>query len=259
MNALISQILANLCERGYHYEPVFGSGDDGGRRLVGLARALGNVFVGPAMDPQLPVLTTNPAADAPDWRPFDRSAGIGWHNDFSTLPERPALSLAWIARPDPEPGLGAWRAASCTAVLEQLRRDTEASTDPERLRLARWPFGYHDSGKPSHLPLVAPLHEDPGRVGLRYYGRALREGAVVSFDRVPAATEQLITLIEGAADAVGETLDATRYALLVCHNGLGLHDRTSQTTASGLPLRRSILCFVSTLHAPGVSELRAAR
>lgn len=209
-----------------------------------LAQGLGSVFAGPEMDPELPVVVTEPARDAPEWRPFDRPDGIGWHNDFSTLADRPVLSLAWIARPDPKPGCGGWRAASCSAVLERLARE------PETARLCRepLPFGYQDGGSASFLPVIAPLAEDPGRNGLRYYGRALREGACVTFGHVPAPTEQLIERIERAADAVGETLDASAHSLLVCHNGLGLHDRTPQTAASPLPLRKSILCFVSRLH-----------
>lgn len=248
MRELISNIIAGIRSRGYHYEPAFGSSDDGGRRLVELARELGSVYVGPGMDPDLPVLVTEPAPDAPSWKPFDRPEGIGWHNDFSTLPERPALSLAWIARPDPEPGCGGWRAASCVAVIQRLAGDPEASRELDRLR-EPWPFGYEDGGAPSLLPPIAPAPEAPGREGLRYYGRSMREGALVSFGQVPAETERWIERIEKAADAVGETLDTRAYALLVCHNGLALHDRTPQTTTSPRPLRKSVLCFVSRLRA----------
>lgn len=247
---LLSRILTNLKLRGYHYEPSFGAGDDGGVELVRLARELGEVFVAGGMDPDLPVLVTEPAAEAPPWKPFDRPERIGWHNDFSTLPDRPVLSLAWIARADPRPGWGDWRVASCGEVLEVLSRDPRVSLD--RLRREPLPFGYTDAGEPSFLPVVRPI--PGGREELRFYGRALREGALVRFGSVPAETERLIDALESAADAVGETLAASTGALLVCHNRLALHDRTEQTTESGRPFRKSVLCFVERLHGPTLSS-----
>lgn len=245
MEELPSRILADLRLRGYHYEPTFGSGDDGGVELVRLARSLGEVFVAGGMDPDLPVIVTEPAVDAPAWKPFDRPERIGWHNDFSTLPDRPVLSLAWIARGDPTPGLGDWRVASSVAVLDRLSRDPRVSL--ERLRGEPLPFCYTDAGEPAFFPLVQATPGDSGREELRFYGRALREGALVSSGFVPAETEQLIAAIEEAADAVGETLACPTGALLACHNGLGLHDRTEQTTQGRRPFRKSILCFVQRL------------
>lgn len=246
MTNLLSRILASLRRRGYHYEPTFGLGDDGGVELVQLARSLGEVFVAGGMDPDLPVIVTEPAAEAPAWKPFDRPERIGWHNDFSTLVDRPVLSLAWIARGDPTPGLGDWRVASSEAILDRLSRDPRVSL--KRLRREALPFGYTDAGEPAFFPLVQAIPGAPGREELRFYGRALREGALVSFGSLPAETEHLITAIEEAADAVGETLACPTGALLACHNGLALHDRTEQTTFGGRPFRKSILCFVQRLH-----------
>ncbi|HET9227358.1 MAG TPA: TauD/TfdA family dioxygenase [Thermoanaerobaculia bacterium] len=247
---LRTRILASLHLRGYHYEPSFGSGDDGGVELVRLARSLGSVFVAGGMDPDLPVLVTEPAADAPPWKPFDRPERIGWHNDFSTLPDRPVLSLAWIARGDPTLGLGDWRAASCAAVLDALSRDPRVSLD--RLRREPLPFGYTDGGEPSFLPVIRSIPGEAGREELRFYARALREGALACFGSTPDETERLIAAIESAADAVGETLAASTGALLVCHNGMAMHDRTEQTTQGGRPFRKSVLCFVDRLHEPGL-------
>ena len=247
---LTPRILASLRLRGYHYEPAFGLGDDGGVELVQLARNLGSVFVAGGMDPDLPVIVTEPVADAPAWKPFDRPERIGWHNDFSTLPDRPVLSLAWIARGDPTPGLGDWRAASCADVLDVVSRDPRVSL--ERLRREPLPLGYTDAGEPSLFPVVQPIPGDTDREELRFYARALREGALVRFGLVPAETDSLVTAIESAADAVGETLACSTGALLVCHNGLALHDRTEQTTQGGRPYRKSILCFVQKLHGGGL-------
>lgn len=196
------------------------------------------------MDPGLPVLVTEPEAEAPEWKPFDRPERIGWHNDFSTLAERPVLSLAWIARADPEPGQGDWRVASSPRVLARLAEDPEI----ERLAREPQPFGYPDSERASLFPVIAPVAGDSGREGLRFYGRSLREGARLHLGFVPPETERLIAAVEGAADAVGETLRCTEHALLVCHNGLALHDRTEQTTAGSRLRRKSVLCFLANLH-----------
>ena len=66
---------------------------------------------------------------------------------------------------------------------------------------------------------------------MRFYGTALTEGARTAFGRIPDHTMEAIALIEDAADAVGETLQASTGALLIAHNWLSLHDRTEQTVA----------------------------
>lgn len=239
LNRLAPRILESLRTRGYHYEPAFNSEDDGGVALVALSRDLGSLFVAGDMDPDLPVIVTDPAADAPSWRPFDRPERIGWHNDFSTRQDRPILSLAWIARGDPEGG-GDWRAAASETVLARLA--------PAQIDEMVFPLGYSDSETAEHFPLVASIPGEPSKKGLRFYGRALREGAILEYGKVPAETERLIAVVEEAADAVGETLPARTGALLVCHNWLSLHDRTDQATGPGTRLRKSILCFVRSLH-----------
>lgn len=249
-NSLVARILESLRTRGFHYEPRFGTADDGPAELVRLARSLGEVFVAGGMDPELPVLVTEPAEDAPSWKPFDRTEAIGWHNDFSTLEDRPVLSLAWIARPDPDPERGAWRVASCAKVLDHLA--AELGGDETLTALAEpFPFGYADSESAVWYPVFSPVPGEPERRGMRFYARALREGAQLVGGEAPAAAERAILAVGRAADAVGEILPATAQALLVCHNWLAFHDRTEQTTRGALPLRRSVLCFVRTLHRIG--------
>lgn len=243
LDDLVSRILESLSSRGYHYEPRFGETVGGMELLVDLARSLGEVFVAGGMDPELPVLVTEPAGDAPTWKPFDRAESIGWHNDFSTLEDRPTLSLAWIARADPDPARGAWRAASCERVLDRLAAEPGGAEALAALG-EPFPFGYADSENAAIYPVTAPVPGEPGRKGMRFYARALREGAQLISGVVPEVTERIIAAIGKAADAVGETLPATPQALLVCHNWLALHDRTAQTTEGRQPLRRSVLCFV---------------
>jgi hypothetical protein len=249
LSHLAPRILESLRTRGYHYEPRFGTAADGPAQLVRLARSLGEVFVAGDMDPDLPVLVTEPTEDAPSWKPFDRAEAIGWHNDFSTMEDRPLLSLAWIARADPDPERGAWRVASCARVLDHMAE--EPGGDGALAVLGEpFPFGYADSESAAWYPIVAPVPGERERRGMRFYARALREGARLCFDEVPVATEQIMAAVGRAADAVGKTLPATEHALLVCHNWLAFHDRAAQTTRGPLPLRRSVLCFVRALKDP---------
>ncbi len=249
MTSVVERIVEGLNDRGYHHEPAFGSPGDGGRAVLELARQLGVVFVASGLDPDRPILTTEPSPVAPSWRPFDRPEAIGWHNDFSTFPVRPVLSLSWIVRADPEAGRGQWRVASVSSVLDRLSADGDVGRVLARLRTDLFPFGYNDGPPPSLFPLVAPVPGLARLDGLRYYGRALREGAQRVHGSVPPLLEEVISRIQAAADAVGEELDASPQSLLVCHNDLSLHDRTAQTTDAMLP-RQAILCFVSHLHQP---------
>ena len=84
--------------------------------------------------------------------------------------------------------------------------------------------------------------------GLRFYGRALREGAKLALDRIPDRTKEAIALVEEAADAVGETLPASTGSLLIVHNWLSMHDRTEQTVTGTKARRQASLCFVKKPH-----------
>lgn len=247
MQDLLSRIRQGLDRRGYHHEPRFGAvddggADDGGAALVDLARQLGTVFVPEGFDPEHPVLVTQPADTAPPSQPFDRPEGIGWHNDFSTFPERPSLTLIWIAQQDPRGAqFGSWRVASVADVIKEIEHHPDGEEILRRLRNEDHAVGY-DGSSPNRFRLLKQLSSG-ARESLRFYGRSLREGACSANGSVPPEVEQLIEAIEGAADAVGKTLPATNQALLVVDNRRSLHDRTAQST-DAQSLRRAVLCFV---------------
>ena len=238
------QVVAGLRARGYFYDPDFSSSVDSADVLVRSASALGSVLIPPGTDVQRPVLLTRPSLRAPTWRPFDRRASIGWHSDFSTWFDRPVLSLSWIRRQDPAGrDAGAWRVASVRAVLSKLADSAEGRTLVGQLSRESHPFGYLDAGRPRFFRMLT-------RRGLRFYGRALTEGARAAFDKVPPRTREAIALIERTADAVGETFPASTGSLLVVHNWFSLHDRTEQTVAGAATgaRRQAWLCFVRRLH-----------
>ena len=241
-----AQVVASLRTCGYFYDPDSSSSVDSADDLLRAASTLGPVLIPPGTGLEQPVLLTRPSLRAPTWRPFDRRAPIGWHSDFATWPDRPALSLSWIRRQDPAgPDVGAWRVASVRAMLARLADSAEGQALIGRLSRETHPFGYMDAGSPRFFPLL-------GRRGLRFYGRALTEGARLAFGTVPPRTREAIALIERAADAVGETLPASAGALLVVHNWRSLHDRTEQTVAGVATgaRRQAWLCFVRKLHRP---------
>ena len=238
------RVVASLRTCGYYYDPAFSSSVDSVEVMVRAAGTLGAVLVPAGKDVQRPVLLTRPSERAPTWRPFDRRGAIGWHNDFSTWADRPVLSLSWIRRQDPAgPDIGAWRVASVKAVLGELAGSAEGRSVVGELLEDAYPFGYLDAGRPRYFRVLS-------RRGLRFYGRALAEGARLAFDKFPARTGEVIGLIERAADAVGETLPASTGSLLVVHNWLSLHDRTAQTVVAGGARRQAWLCFVRRLHGP---------
>lgn len=240
---LCHRIREGLNCRGYHYEPSF-PGDPEGRHVVALARELGTLYVPAGLLQEHPVVVTRPSEEAPLWRPFDRLEGIGWHNDFSTLRHRPHLSLIWISKADPGGETkGAWRVASVSDVIAHIESLPDGLALLRRMRSEPLPFGYQGSD-PEFLPLLE--RGEDGEDGLRFYRRALFEGAQAASGEIPESVRHMVELIVGAADAVGTTLPAREGALLVADNRRALHDRTAQS-AEGRYLRRSILCFVDRL------------
>ena len=228
----------SLRTRGYFYDRYFSMDADKTDTVVLAARALGTLLIPSATTPHQPILLTRPSNRAPKWRPFDRRASIGWHNDFATRSDRPELSLSWIRREDPAgPYAGAWRVASVRAVLAKLKASDEGRTLIGKLSNEAQPFGYTDAGRASYFRII-------NQKGLRFYGRALKEGARIALDRVPDYTKEAVALIEGAADAVGETLPASTGSLLIVHNWLSFHDRTEQTVTGTVARRQALLCFV---------------
>ena len=238
------RVVESLHTCGYFYNRDFSSNIDNADAVVQAARSLGSLFIPSATDSHQPVLLTRPSIRAPKWRPFDRRASIGWHNDFSTRPGRPELSLSWIRHEDPAgPFVGAWRVASVRTVLSKLRGNVEGRRLVGKLSKEAQPFGYMDADPARSFHIISQR-------GLRFYGRALTEGARIALGRVPDRTKEAIALIEGAADGAGETLPASTGSLLIVHNWLSLHDRTEQTVTGTEARRQAWLCFVKKLHRP---------
>ena len=250
--AWAKDVVARLEACGYYYEPSFSSSVESADAVLRAANSLGTVLTPSGTDPRRPVLRSRPSQRAPQWRPFDRAVPIGWHSDFATWSDRPVLSLSWIRRQDPAgPKVGAWRVASVRAVLAKLAESAEGRALVGQLARQDYPFGYVDAGRPRLFRMLS-------RRGLRFYGRALAEGARLAFGEVPPRTVETIALIERAADAVGETLPAPTSSLLVVHNWTGLHDRTEQTVAGAAigTRRQAWLCFVKRLHRPFLTSER---
>jgi hypothetical protein len=248
----VQRVRAHLRARGYYYEPEF-CGDTGDAEpIVAAARLLGQLHVPTGTNPDRPVILTRPSPSAPKWRPFDRRSGIGWHNDFSTRSGRPQLSISWIRQRDPRgAGGGAWRVASAPAILARLCRTSEGKRLVADLSASGEAFGYSDGGSWHPFRVVIKAGCNPGGRGLRFYGRALEEGASLRFGRVPDRTREIIARVEEAADDVGETLCAPTGALLIVDNRLSLHDRMEQQVAVSEERRRQAwLCFVERLHQP---------
>jgi hypothetical protein len=174
---------------------------------------------------------------------------IGWHSDFSTHAERPVVSLAWIERADPL-GQGAWRVASCDDVLAALWSTPEGAETARFLSETPVPYSFTRDDVPSFYRPIEHRGQFPGRLGLRFYGRAMREGALQAYGELPSSIERAVSVVESAADHVGRTLQAATGALLVVDNWHALHDREAQSTDTALPLRCSWLCFLKSLHAP---------
>lgn len=219
---------------------------DPARGLRKLARAFGPPAIGASH-----VIGTSPAERASRLKPFNRPEAIGWHNDFSTQAHRPTLSLAYIERADPRgPEHGAWRVASCDRVLDKLGATTGGRRVTRLLTTEPFAYSFTGDGEPSYFHPIKRRGPEPGRLGLRFYGRAMRDGARLVHGRVPDDIEHAIRAVETAADEVGLVLPATPGALLVVDNWHCLHDRLAQSVDTDLPLRRSLLCFVQELDEP---------
>ena len=244
---LIKAIRSALATEGYAYMPTFSPDPSA---LILLARALGSLYTRPGTNPGNPVIETHPAADASRLAPFDRPESIGWHNDFSTHVARPAVSLAYLAQADPQgPACGAWRVASCDLVLNHLDGTVEGREVVRFLLSTDLPYSFTGDGAPVFFRAIEYRGPPPGRLGLRFYGRALRDGARLAYGDIPGDVSLAITSIEEAADHVGHVLNAPVGALLVTDNWHSLHDRLPQSVDRDMPRRRSLLCFVEALYA----------
>lgn len=248
----IQRVRLNLHTLGYHYEPVLSLRLTQHEPVISAARLLGRIYVPAGSSPSRPVIDTHPNRSAPTWRPFDRRAPIRWHNDFSTKQRRPELSLSWIEQEDPEgPDKGAWCVASTAEVLAKLRQTREGKKLITELSQHAEPFGYPDAGGWRSFRIIIRANPKLELGGIRFYGSALENGALLRFGRVPERTREIIARVEEAANAVREVLPAKRGSLLIVHNSLSLHDRSPQTiSGSKENRRRAILCFVDRLHRP---------
>jgi hypothetical protein len=247
LTSLCFKIRASLATQGWCYLPSY-QGAQSAQEVLELAQALGRIYVPPGCPAAFPLIKTQPAADADDSAPFDQPAAIGWHSDFSTHVERPTVSLAWLARADPL-GQGAWRVASCDNVLTALRSTPEGAETARFLSETPLPYSFTRDDAPSFFRAIE-YRGPSGRPGLRFYGRAIREGALLAYGELPPLIERAVSAVESAADHVGRTLHATTGSLLVVDNWHALHDRQAQSTDIALPLRCSWLCFLESLHEP---------
>jgi hypothetical protein len=242
----------SLRKKGYYYEPNFSHDTNDAEPVVTAARWLGQLFDLSDADPSLPVILTQPSISAPSWRAFDQRAAFGWHNDFSTRFGRPELSLSWIRQQDPVgPKGGAWRVASVATVLDRLRESREGRQLVAALSSRAEPFGYRDGGRCRLFRVIVAAEGKTANRGMRFYKRAIEEGAFLHFGYVPDRTREIIARVEEAADAVGEVLPATTGSLLIVDNRFGLHDRMEQRVTGPKESRRqSYLCFVRRLYQP---------
>ncbi len=141
--------------------------------------------------------------------------------------------------------------ASVADVLTELRSTPEGEKLVPALARRTEPFGYRDAGGWCPFRLIIKLDESPSGRGLRFYGRALKEGAWLRFGHVPDYTREIITRLEKAADSVGKVLRASTGTLLIVDNRLSLHDRLRQQVTGPEDQRRQAwLCFVQRLHKP---------
>jgi hypothetical protein len=251
-NEWIQHVRNSLGDVGYYYESAFCTETSNPEPILRAAKLLGNLYVPAGMDAKQPVILTRPSASAPAWHPFNRNTAIGWHNDFSTRSGRPELSFSWIRQEDPSgPDKGAWRVASVTAVLRKLRETPEGRRLIGNLVSNAQPFGYGDAGDWHPFRVIVRPNRRLSKTGMRFYGRALREGALLRYGIVPENTHQIITQLEEVADTVGEVLRASIGSLLIVDNRFSLHDRTQQrTTGREKQRRQAWLCFVKRLDRP---------
>lgn len=240
MQAVIAAIQAGIATQGYYYQKQFGEVglclDQRKQLLLELAEHFGSVLQPPGGS----IVQTEPKARAHPSRAFDHGAAIGWHNDFSTLAERPRLSFSYIAEADPLcPTMGSWRLACVGAILAMLRSQADGPELIAFMKQPIFPFAYKDSARVAYYPLLAQEQ-------LRWYKVAmdwgLRKGDMAKDNRV--RYQLLRKRILECANAVGELCEGVKGALMVAHNGLALHDRLQQTVGGEQPVRRALLCFV---------------
>jgi hypothetical protein len=139
--------------------------------------------------------------------------------------------------------------ASVDAVIVKLRQTREGRRLVAQFSARAEAFGYSDAGGWHPFRIVFGLKGKPTRRGMRFYGRALEEGARLCFGEMPERTREIVLRIEEAADSVGEVLCASTGSLLIVENRLSLHDRMGQEVTGPEACRRQAwLCFIKQLH-----------
>jgi hypothetical protein len=225
------------------------SGETAVQVVLDIARSLGELFVPMDCDPAEPIIRTAPARRR--WAaPFDRPEQIGWHGDFSTYEDRPELSLVYITRPDPRGGdYGAWRLASVARVIAALHATDDGRAAIDLLSREPLPFSYSEEEEPRWFRVIEPGPD--GSYGLRFYHPSIHRGCIAQYGEVPPHLEVALTLLERAADDVGEVVPTHEGSLLIASNWLALHDRVRQTISRTQPNREALLCFVAHPHVGG--------
>jgi hypothetical protein len=238
-------VLSQLRRNGYYITRVMVDDAEAVQFVLGIAHALGELYVPKGCDPAEPVIRTA-SSRARRAAPFDRPDAIGWHGDFATYEERPELSLVYITRADPSgTHAGAWRLASVARVLASLRTAKADHESFDLLSRERLPFSYAE-GEAPRLFKVIDTRPD-GNLGLRFYLPSLRRGCIAAYGEVPERVAAALEAVERAADAVGEVVPTQQGSLLVASNWFALHGRTRQTISSRRPNREALLCFLARI------------
>lgn len=238
MNAL-SKIREGLRDHGFSHIPDLLTSRSARVDFLAMARSLGQLVVPPGCDLSWPVIETRPAADAAIKRPFDRPERIGWHNDFTTHRRRPRWTMMWVMQPDPGGGTyGAWRVVSTRDVLRDIAARHGAVW--EQMGKRRFPFGYKFEQQARYFKV---LYSSRGP-GLRFNGRALIEGSIVAHGEASPLIEEMVKIVEEAANRYASTIIAGTGDLLVADNWRSLHDRLDLSVHEGAAARVACLCFV---------------
>ena len=234
-------VLEAVSRDGYYRSRVSPTPEDAVRFIVELARSLGELFVPVGCDPDEPVIRTVPTNDDLV-APFDRPAAIGWHGDFATYPERPALSLVYVTRGDPRGHeFGKWRLASVRRLVESMRSTADGRAALDLLSTEKLPFSYAKGEEHRWFCMFEPRAGT--ELGLRHYLPSLRHGCQAVYGEMPMRIVTATAALERAADEVVETVSTEAGSLLVVNNWFALHDRTGQTVTTMEQNREALLCF----------------
>ena len=234
-------VLEAVSREGYYRSGVAPTPEESVRFIVELARSLGELFVPEGCDPDEPVIRTVPTNEDLV-APFDRPAAIGWHGDFATHPDRPALSLVYVTRGDPRGhDFGKWRLASVRRLVESMRSTVDGRAALDLLSTEKLPFSYAEGEEYRWFRVFEPRAGT--ELGLRYYLPSLRRGCRAIYGEMPMRIVAATAALERAADEVAETVSTEAGSLLVVNNWFALHDRTGQTVATMEQNREALLCF----------------